>query len=347
MDFPYPGSLSPNNGVRIDPDGKVLTVFGNAGIYVWHLADLSSPPLILKEETGTVDRMEFSRDGKTLATVGSDGVILWDIANRRQIGKNTLSGHTGRIADIAFTKDNFSVVYLDADGSVFKLILADPNKPPKNIKFSKTVRNPCRMTLSPDGNRFVYKSGTKSSIWDVISGTSLAEWEDNISCSGAITFSENGKTLAYNENNRVYVYTFGEAGEAPVELNGGQLFNFVKNLTFVLDDKILAVTADDGRIFFWDVGGHALLGTLNQSGQVKRVANGKLQIYIPSENRLLLMDFTPVVWQRLLEQWRTDLCAKVGRNLTQTEFQQYLSDRDFQDYKGTCSQWPVESVSAP
>jgi WD40 repeat protein len=101
--------------------------------------------------------------------------------------------------------------------------------------------------------------------------------------------------------------------------------NPVSDLTFILDDRILAGNSVDGRIPIWDVNERALLASFNQSGTVKRSANGVMQIYLPQERRLINLDFNTDAWHASLKQWQKDLCEKAGRALTPDEWQQYFA----------------------
>ena len=152
------------------------------------------------------------------------------------------------------------------------------------------------------------------------------EDEQTISCDGPLAFSENGSGLAVSEGNRIYIYARGEDGNFVKKAVFTGVSNKFTDLTYVLDDQILAVTGDDGRIFFWDVHDRALFGTFDQPGTAERFANGKLQIYLSSERRLIQMDFTKDKWQNRLDTWETNLCAKVRRHLEEDEWQQVSTE---------------------
>jgi WD40 repeat protein len=328
--FTYHGSFTE---LRVSDNRKTLAIFGNQGVYAWDLDNPDSTKPFIKDTSGEANRMVFSPDGKTLATVGTDGIILWDLSKPKPIASLLIKGSRGDIADIAFKEDNKTLVYVDADGSFFKLDIATQ----RETKSEKTLipSNACRVRLSPHGDYLAYKSGKILHVWDVDGNFEFPDIEGSkgISCNGPMAFSENGNRLAYGEGNRITVYAFDEKGKAAknIELTGDD----INDLTFV-NDKILAATGGDGRIFLWDLDARTLFGTFDQPGQAKSFAFDKLQIYLPSEMRLIQINFEDKTWQSLLKNWQADICSKVGRVLTSHEWQQYFSDSDYPEKNRNC-----------
>jgi WD40 repeat protein len=184
------------------------------------------------------------------------------------------------------------------------------------------------MALSPHGEYLAYIRARKLYIRNTADDKDLSGQEDNdnISCDGPMAFSEYGNALAYSDGKRIYIHARLEDGKfVKKAVFTGESARFT-DLTFISDDQLLAATGEDGRIYFWDVNKRALFGVFDQPGIAQRFVNGKLQIYLPSERRLLQLDFEKGAWEALLNGWAINLCSKADRVLVEDEWQQVSTD---------------------
>jgi hypothetical protein len=313
--FTYEGSL---NSIRFAQNGKLLVLFGNQGLYVWDLLNPGTTLPRIADSGGSINRMVFSSDSSKLATIGNDGVIVWSVATQNPLTP-LLPGKIGRIIDVAF--DGNSIILLNADGSVDRSQISEAASEPTHI--GSAIPNACKMILSPDGKRIAYISGkNKLHIVSVDGSNPYQLPNKDVFCYGPLAFSGNGAALAFTERDRVYVSLIEDNGQldTPKEVAENPVFD----LTFILDDTLLAANTGDGRILVWDVNERTQLASFNQSGIVKRSNNGIMQIYLPQERRLINLDFNKEAWHDSLKQWQEDLCEKAGRVLDEDEWQQYF-----------------------
>ena len=111
--------------------------------------------------------------------------------------------------------------------------------------------------------------------------------------------------------------------------SGGQTWT----LAFSADGQVLATGGDNG-VRFWDVSDSTiprpLGGRLNLNTETLRFA---------PDGRTLLSTYadSTVLWPMSPEDWSDRACNIAGRNLTQNEWLQYVSDLP---YHLTCAQWP-------
>ncbi len=61
-------------------DGALVATAAEDGVRVWRIADLDSPPIVLKGHEGTVCSLGFDPEGKTIASASSDArVRIWSV----------------------------------------------------------------------------------------------------------------------------------------------------------------------------------------------------------------------------------------------------------------------------
>jgi WD40 repeat protein len=154
----------------------------------------------------------------------------------------------------------------------------------------------------------------------------------------SLAFTPDGKALASASGDTAVKFwsvakrtPFGEA------LQGRAPFSAVR----VSPDGRLAVAGTEtGAIVLFDVTGRQPLGEplVGHTGNVFSVAfaaNGTLVVSAGRDGRVLLWDVRPWADELAL---RDRACSLVGRNLTRSEWSQYLPGKS---YRRTCDQWPA------
>ncbi len=133
------------------------------------------------------------------------------------------------------------------------------------------------------------------------------------------------------------VPTFRPIGEP---LKGHQ--GYVITVAFSPHGKTLASGSDDETIILWDVTtrqpiGQPLTGHTYFVESVAFSPDGKTLASGGGDGRIILWNVDPQIWIQ-------EMCQRVGRNFTRTEWAQYFPD---QPYRVTCVQWPLAPEATP
>ncbi len=177
--------------VSFSPDGETLA-FGN-GAAVLLDTRTGNVKKTLKPAIGHVIAVAYSPDGQILAGAGADTVApgvgfprngrvtLWDVSTGTIL--RTLEGPTGDAVSVAFSPDG-------------RTVAAGGTGPPRTV-WDRLV------------DRRVSSEVSEVRLWDVAMGRPIwtAEGEFNAACS--LTFSPDGKSLGFCDENYVYIIDAG------------------------------------------------------------------------------------------------------------------------------------------
>ncbi len=365
---PLKGHSSWVTSVAFSLDGKTLASgsYDNT-IILWDISNRQSPVQLgapLSGHTDTVWSVAFSPDGQTLASGSEDKTtILWDTATRQQVGK-PLVGHSARVTSVAFNPDGKMLASGSDDETIILWDISTGQ--PIGKPFAESALPVSSVAFSPDGKTLVSLSRDTIILWDVSSSRAPKALGVPLTGIDAVHFSPNGKTLASgSEDQTVRLWDISNP-RSPKALGLLTGHTFPRHsVAFSPDGKILAsgswgtgmectldvmipliyrCTQSGSETLLWDVSnpqapqllgapptGHigSLLGLVFSS-------DGKTLASI-SWYQIILWDVDPVSWQ-------ARACQIVGRNLTRTEWQQYMGD---EPYRKTCEQWPLEPEVTP
>ena len=350
----YPGIL---NGARSIPhNDDSFIVFGSSGAILLEFANLQlleSPAF--GDRTGAAREMVLSPDSESLATVGSDGLIVWDISDKKPSGKTLLGEEGAQIITASFTKDNNSIVYLDQNRNIYKVDIGEiPDLKEYPDALDKDL-GICSGGLSPNGNYVVSYHSGKLQIWDVdvidkkdsTDKKPISEWKLG-SCPILMAFDQQKTYFVYvdSETNRNRIYFVDNVKDdngkitsfkEPVELYGITIFDYYNDLTLISSsDKKYLLARANGRVLIWDIDGQTQIVASNETGEPMITADGKIVIFLPSENEFVELDFGNLGAHLTL--WRDELCKKVTRPLSLSEWQPFNPGMNYQtDYKDACS----------
>ncbi|MFI5882965.1 DNA-binding protein [Streptomyces sp. NPDC051554] len=245
--------------IAFSRDGRILaTSSGDDGaVRLWDVA--TRRPLGKPLTTG-FSVVAFSPDGKTLATGGSEGVDLdgyngneglirlWDVKTRRPVGR-PLTGPSGEIVDVAFSRDGktLAAVSEDANGAVWLWDVAD------HQQVGTRLTSGAALAFSPDGRTLAIASGYDEYtvlLWDVASRRQVGTPLNHTGSVFLLASSPDGHTLATAEGAIVRLWDITTHHQLGESLTGST--TEVGGMAFSHDGKILATTSFNG-LQLWDV----------------------------------------------------------------------------------------------
>ena len=320
--------------VTFSPDGKTLASGSDDNTIV--LWDVESGQMLgepLRGHDDSVWSVSFSPDGKTLASgSGDDTIVLWDVESGQMLGK-PLRGHSGSVWSVSFSPDGKTLVSGSSDSTI---ILWD-------VESSQMLGEPLRghsdsvwsVSFSPDGKTLASGSSDNAIVlWDVGSGQMVGEPLRGLSAVISVSFSPDGKTLASGGNDGTIILWDVESGQMLGEPLRGHISG-LRSVSFSPDGKTLASGGRDSTIILWDVESGQMLGEplRGHGGSVRSVS------FSPDGKTLASgsLDNTIIFWDVDIESWKARACGIANRNLTQSEWAQFVGD---EPYRNTCPDPP-------
>jgi WD40 repeat protein len=145
----------------------------------------------------------------------------------------------------------------------------------------------------------------------------------------SVVFSPNGTIFASASSDR----TIRLWDVTDMRLRGEPLIGHadsVYTLAFSPNGRTLASAGADGTIVLWDVASATRIGSAFQahSGQINSLAwspDGRTLVSAGDDRAVVPWDVS-FLEQSNVESWRSDVCAIVGRNISASEWQQYIGE---------------------
>jgi WD40 repeat protein/serine/threonine protein kinase/energy-coupling factor transporter ATP-binding protein EcfA2 len=373
---PLAGLRGPAEHVTVDAETSHITAASATGVASWDLQEtaLSTHRSLGPVPAGApiAQSVAFSPDGHEVATIGSDGELSIRDAitlQRRGDPVPTGAGRCCRALAVAFSPDGRSVVAgagshlssVDVRAGAVERPPLDVGAPLSDLEFSRdgklvaagtgdgtvalvdverwSVRRRVPVSsgrelgvaLSPDGNLLASVGNEGRVLLENVGGGGRTTLAVGKGPAFAVDFSADGNFLAAGLANGAAVLIDLQRRPAEAEALVGHS-GYIFDLAFSPDDNLLAVASTSG-VTLWDVPTRQRIGEL-----VGR--SGPSQLAFSPDARSLAttwFDHSLIVWDLDPQAWRRRACEIAGRNLTRTEWDQYVGA---EPYRNTCRQWP-------
>jgi WD40 repeat protein len=302
---------------------------------LWDLANAALRPARteLAEQVDIVSSVSFSPDSRWLATGNRGMVRLWDLADP-QAGPKVLSGHPDRIDALAFSPDGrwlISGSWEDTNARLWDT--SDFDAPP--ILLPGHNPDVLYAIFSPD-SRWLSLAGQSNLIrvWNVENTEQLSSPVvlDGMSHVLAMDASPNSRWLASGHkdaNVRLWDLHRLPAAVQPITLTGHE--RFILDVAFSADSRRLASGSRDNLIKVWDVENPDIqpITLRGHTAEVNAVSFDPSGRWLASGGQ----DGTTRIWRLRIDDLIDLACRTVGRNLTPSEWQEFLPNRP---YRKTC-----------
>lgn len=298
--------------VVFSPDGTTLASGSyDQTVQLWD-ADTFEHRVTLIGHAGNTKALAFSPDGKTLASGASrfstnqkvnqhveetedpeeiDSFIrVWDVATGQR--KMTLAGHTGWIADLAFSPDGLTLASASTDGTVRLWNAATGHQ--KMTLTGHTADQVVAVAFSADSTRLASWGNDQTvRLWDVHTGEQKLVIEGNHY--GAAAFSSDGATLVSSQGIRNTTIRLWDThtGEQKAVLDAqlGSIFSVV----FSPDGSKIVGTADQRNptIQWWDLSSDIFQAPLKEDSPEIYLAQQRRSKTIKRETQVSSLVFSP------------------------------------------------------
>ncbi|MBY0425553.1 MAG: WD40 repeat domain-containing protein, partial [Cytophagales bacterium] len=313
-------------------DGKTIYTAGSDGKILQWKSGQSQAPVVIAQN-GYINRvLSLSGDNKWLAC-GSDmaSVQLFDLT-QSEIKPIMLKGNQAPVSTLVFSTDNNTLYTTGSDG----LILAWDVKSATSTQLVKSASKIKMLSINPaTGDLAGINDRGQVVLWDKANGYQEKYLSDKVNrMVHAISYSFDGKFLAIgNEAGKIKLWNVVD-NKVEAILAGHKAR--INDLKFSKDGKMLASASFDGSVRLWNI------TNLNEPPIEMKDHNSWVwsMAFSPDGNTLIAgcVDNLVRVWPTRLDHMAEQMCAKLKRNMSDKEWQQYVA-KDI-PYELTCESKP-------
>lgn len=324
---------APVSALSVSPDGS-QAVLGepDGGLRRWVLSR-SQPEAPVAVHRRAVGALVHSRDGRLIASGGSDGsVVLLSAAESWERPRLRYVGSHGAVAALAMSPaaDVLAVGY--ADGALLRIDTKSGT--PRGPALATAQQAVTALSFSTDG-RVLWSGGLDGSLVSFATETagrlcSAAAGAGRPAHSDAINSlalrPAGDRLVSAGRDGRILLWAPQADGclnfvtELPQRHRSG-----INSLSFSLDGALLASGSDDRGVLIWDVERRQPLGRALLAHRRAVAALGF------AAHRTLITGDSETLWRWDLDEstWAARACARAGRNLSLSEWQQAFGDRPY------------------
>jgi len=309
--------------VTFSPDGQRILAGGRDGtIRIWDATEGRQVGDPLTGHAGGVFSVAVHPDGKQIVSSGEDATIrIWDFGSGQQCGSLT-AGTDASVLAVAYRPDGDCVVSGDRDGTIRLWNIATRRQDCEPLTGHRG--EVYGVAFSPDGQRVVScgADGTVR-IWDTNTGReaglTIRGHTDDVF---GVAFSPDGRRIVsggYDGTVRIWDAATG----APLTLTEpARHSDQVYAVAFAPDGRHIVSAGRDQCLRVWDATTGKQVGQLiaGHTAEVYTVALSRDGTRMASGDA----DGTVRVWPGPAS-WRNELCAKLTRNLSHAQWNEWIS----------------------
>lgn len=292
-----------------------------------------------------VNTVAFSPDGSYIVSGSNDGTArVWDVTTGKEIARYE---HGFGVTTAVFSPDGKHIVSGSDDGKAH-VWDAETGKEIARYEHGFGVSKVTSAIFSPDG-KYIISGGTYgiAPIWEAATGNEVFRMTHRFSAN-SIAFSSSGNYVAsagcekqdinllcLKSNVLIWdVYQRKEISRIAFE---GE----VNSIAFSPNEEYLISGSNDGLARVWKVVTGQEVTQTSHGAAVNFVAfsnDGKFAVSGSNNGIARLWIYLPL-------DLTLEACSRVSRNLTRSEWNQYIGDG--LPYQAVCPNWPIEVGAGP
>jgi WD40 repeat protein len=316
---------TPSLAAAYSPAGRVLASGQADGTVVLWDAATGTRLRVLNGHSGPVESVAFSPDGRTIAAGDVDRtVVLWNV--RTGARERTLRGHTSIVYSVAFSPDGRTLASGSADGTV---ILWNAGTGAREHILRGHNDFVYAVAFSPDSKMLASGGADKSVIlWDVASGRQVRTLIGHIAAVETVAFSPDGRSLASGSDDGTVVLWNPQTGKKKDTMTAG---GRVLSVAFSPNGRFLAFSEHSPNVVLDDLRTGFVEPLPAHAGPALGVAfsaDSRTVATVGLDGRVVLVG--PLASGIGFPSVRARLCERARRNLTLSEWNQFLPGRSYQ-----------------
>jgi WD40 repeat protein len=281
----------------------------------------------LSKRRVTYSIADISRDGRFIAARERAGLKILDASDERQI----LSFDHGSPTRIYFSWDGLRVFTVNDDDKKVRVVQTLTGAILKEVLVDAFAEEP---TFAPDGRRVAFAAGRRVHLLG-FDGSGDAEIRRN-ETSGPVSFSADSAVLFVGDGitlRLVDVLRGNDRRSVPLQTT-------VLRLATSPDEAWIAAACSDGTVRLIDATTGQIVSQIEAPGEIQALAFDRTgrSIRIAQQQSIgIVLRTFPVALDDLV----SETCARLSRNLTESEWRQYLAG---EPYRPTCTLPEVVTV---
>jgi len=313
-----------SGAVAVSPDSSLFaTSPGPDQVTIWRARDLAVLAQ-LRGPFGGIQSVAFSHDGRLVAATG-DGrwTVVWKVRARKVAKLLGPSGKGGQVG-INFSHDDSLAGTAGQDGTVRLYDTRTGHRVATLIsRRGITLQD---LDFSSDGRHVAAAGlGEKVYVWDLRT-RALEHVIPHGNLILAIRFSPDGKRIATGDDKGDVDFWDAATGrQVGRELRGQN--GSVISVTYSPDGREVMTTSGDGKFRLLDLATGKLVGAPLPGSD----AAPGWGTYFPNGKQIVaaFWDGTGIVWNVDPAAWREQACRIANRNLTRSEWREFLPERSY------------------